>query len=115
MHQGHVSSNLRAEVRAAHLNCGERVPGNELFKSTTGENPEQSRAKVPLSEHGKDHGLCDHTVLVHRSLAELTKQPKAKILYMVLVLCKMPLLFEYLRRIQFASLPPLPWPWGRPT
>ena len=90
VHQGHVSCNLRAEVWAAHLNCGERVPGDELFKSTTRENPKQSRAEVPLGEHGEDHGLCDHTVLVHRSLAELTKKPKLKILYMTLVLCKMP-------------------------
>ena len=90
VHQGHVSSNLRAEVRAAHLNCGERMARDELFKSTTGENPKQSRAKVPLGEHGEDHGLCDHTVLVHRSLAELPKKPKSKILYMTLVLCKMP-------------------------
>ena len=90
MHQGHVSCNLRAEVWAAHLNCGERVPGDELFKSTTGENPKQSRAEVSFSKHGEDHSLCDHTVLVHRSLAELTKKPKLKILYMTLVLCKMP-------------------------
>ena len=90
VHQSHVSSNLGAEVWAAHLNCGERVARDELFKSTTGENPKQSRPEVSFSEHGEDHGLCDHTVLVHRSLAELTKQPKAKILYMKLILCKMP-------------------------
>ena len=90
VHQSHVSSNLGAEVWAAHLNCGERVARDELFKSTTRENPKQSRPEVSFSEHGEDHGLCDHTVLVHRSLAELTKQPKAKILYMKLILCKMP-------------------------
>ena len=79
VHQGHVASNLRAEVWAAHLNSGERVARDELFKSTTRENPKQSRPEVPLSEHGEDHRLCDHTVLVHRSLAELTKKPKSRI------------------------------------